>query len=388
MSYNTPSAQDDMFNFKVGPLVIGTFLGALALVSVSGVPSRILYQLSELADVTEAVLAIDDQGSGWPECNGWATNPNYDKHACRTKALQRANAKYPSYGNKTFYDMGLPLPPSGNVNSTQGGTDQQWHDWGLWSNWNTSPIPSGHFLSNGTSCGIGPSAKGCVPSTPTPTATNTPTPTATPTATPTVTPTPTKKVTPTPTPTATNTPTPTATPTATPTVTPTPTTTNTPTPTPTGTLTPTPTATNTPVPDKSACTGLSASPTSGTVPLTVRFVASGFDNHGDIQEYEFDFGDSSDNQPQVWRQKDPEAAHRYENSGSFIATVRVKDSRGQWQGGNSECRVEINVSGQPQVLGKSTAKGLPETGAPAAAGALLLTLTGTGVALVRRFRLV
>ncbi|MFC1649620.1 PKD domain-containing protein [Patescibacteria group bacterium] len=202
--------------------------------------------------------------------------------------------------------------------------------------------------------------------TPTPTATATPTPTITPTATPT--------------PTATGTPTPTPTGT----VTPTPTATNTPTPT----VTNTPTPTNTPVPDESACTGLSASPTSGATPLTVRFTASGFDNHGDIQEYEFDYGDSSDDQPQVWRQNEAEAAHRYEHAGSYIATVRVKDSRGHWRGGNSECRVEITVTGKPQVLGKSTAKGLPATGAPVAAGAVLLSLAGSGVALIRRFKLV
>jgi len=153
--------------------------------------------------------------SGWPECNGWETNPNYNKHACREKALGRARTKFTGFGDKSFYDMGLPLPPSGNINSTEGGTDQQWYNWGLWSQWNTNPVPGGHFLSHGTSCGIGPNAKECTPpATPTPTATVTPTPTAT--VTPTITPTITPTVTLTPTPTATVTPTPTATVTPTP----------------------------------------------------------------------------------------------------------------------------------------------------------------------------
>ncbi len=370
-------------------LLAGSLLGVLAVLYVSGLPSEFFYALSGATAVTPSVLAVNDQDSGWAECNGWATNPNYNKIPCRVKALKRADNGIADKDKMSgdFYDHGLPLPPSGDKNSPNGGTDQQWYNWGMTE---TTPVD---FLSHGTSCGLGPNASPCKPTnTPTPTATNTPTPTATvtPTVTPTITvtstPTPTKPATPTPT--KTPTPTLTGTPTPTLTATPTPTTTVTPTATPTVTNSPTPTVTATPVPSESSCTGLSASPTSGSIPLTVRFTASGFDNRGNIQQYEFDFGDSSDGQPQVWRQDGSEASHRYENAGSYIATVRVKDSRGQWQGGNSECRVEITVTGKPQVLGKSTAKGLPETGTPLTAGVVIVSLAGAGIALVRHFRLV
>lgn len=132
--------------------------------------------LTVLTIQTANAAPTNDQDSGWPECNGWLS-AGYDKYACRTKALQRAN-------NLKLYDHGMPLPPSGSKTATHGGTDKQWYDWGGIS-------PKGiHFLSEGTQCGIGPSV--CQPKpTPTPTKVPTPTPTKVPTPTPTKTPTPT-----------------------------------------------------------------------------------------------------------------------------------------------------------------------------------------------------
>jgi len=175
--------------------------------------------------------------------------------------------------------------------------------------------------------------------------------------------------------------------------TPTPTITITPTVTPTVTITPTvtPTTTITPTPhheDESRCVGLSASPTEGTAPLTVKFTGSGYDKNGDIKEYEFDFGDTSDWQPQVWNTTDSEAAHRYENPGTYTAHLKVKDQGGQWRNGNDDCKKEIKVTKEPQVLAASAPKGLPETGLPE------MVLFGSfaggplGVFIYRRFKLV
>lgn len=176
---------------------------------------------------------------------------------------------------------------------------------------------------------------------------------------------------------------------------PSPTPTPTGTPTPTSTITPTPTVTPTPTPhdhddddDEPHCSGLSASPSSGSSPLTVHFTGSGFDPNGDILEYEFDFGDASGFQPQIWKTEDSEAAHRYENAGSYIATLRVKDQGGRWRDGGDDCRIEIIVDGVPQVLSASTAKGLPATGTGLNIAVGIL-LTGTiGRFLYKRFRLV
>lgn len=164
---------------------------------------------------------INDQGSGWDECNGW-TDPRYRDNTgepiplekpgnfvgglipCRNRALE-----YAQTGN--YYNSGLPLPPSGDKNSATPGTDQEWYNWGLTK-------PSGRkFLSEGTSCGIGPNAEGCQP-IPTNTPTNTPKPSATPTSTPRPSATPTS--TPKPSATPTNTPKPTVTVTIKPSVTP------------------------------------------------------------------------------------------------------------------------------------------------------------------------
>lgn len=160
----------------------------------------------------------------------------------------------------------------------------------------------------------------------------------------------------------------------------------TPTPTPGVTQTPTPTPTPTPgpEPEQPRCTGLSASPTEGTAPLTVKFVGSGFDKNGPILEYEFDFGDASGGQPQVWRQKESEAAHRYENPGTFIASLKVKDQGGTWRDGSGDCRKTITVRSQPQVLSAVLPAQLPSAGAGVAS---VLGLVPLGIYLFRRFKI-
>ena len=159
------------------------------------------------------------------------------------------------------------------------------------------------------------------------------------------------------------------------------------TPTPTITSTPTPTVTPTPKPDddKPRCVGLSASPTEGNAPLTVRFTGSGFDKNGPILEYEFDFGDASGNQPQVWRQKESEAAHKYEYPGTYIASLKVKDQGGTWRDGNDDCKVTITVKSTPKVLSTSIADELPSAGVSVLALAGILPL---GYYLYKRFKLV
>jgi len=165
-------------------------------------------------------------------------------------------------------------------------------------------------------------------------------------------------------------------------------------PTPTPTLTPTPTPTSTPTPTptpgdepESSCSALSASPSEGTAPLTIRFNGSGFDEDGKIKKYRFDFGDASGGQPQVWEQEGSEAFHRYEHAGTFKATLSVQDSRNNWRDGSNSCRIEIKVSDKPKVL-TATVTSLPKTGAPLSIMLVLTTLSGTGAYLYKRFRLV
>ena len=155
------------------------------------------------------------------------------------------------------------------------------------------------------------------------------------------------------------------------------------TPSPTPSATPTATPTSSPDNHSSQCVLLSASTTSGTEDLTVEFKANGYDTAGYVQEYQFDFGDSSSG-PQIVTQTGSSATHRYDNPGNYTARLQVKDSRGAWKT-SSKCEVNINVLNRPQVLGTSTVKELPKTGPREVvifAGTLLSII---GYAVYRRF---
>lgn len=114
--------------------------------------------------------------SCWEECNGWQ-NAGYNASECRKRALRRALNGSGKTGGQPYYNFGLPDPPSGikdpNAPGATNGPDQAWYGWGM------SPT-SEHFLSHGTSCGLGPAACSQPTNTPTPTNTVTPTPTGTP----------------------------------------------------------------------------------------------------------------------------------------------------------------------------------------------------------------
>ncbi len=166
--------------------------------SVLLVLSILVVQVSSLILNNKSVSAqVDDQGSGWAVCNGWATDPEYNKVDCRAWALDRARGQGREGSTTDFYELGLPLPPSGIKDPSEPGAtdgpDQAWYNWG------NTVIPDRTFLSEGTSCGMGPSI--CTPptSTPSDTPTSTPTNTVTPSVTPSFTPTPTMTLTPTPT---------------------------------------------------------------------------------------------------------------------------------------------------------------------------------------------
>lgn len=112
----------------------------------------------------------------------------------------------------------------------------------------------------------------------------------------------------------------------------------------------------------SGCTILTALPTSGNAPLNVDFIAQAFDTKGAIQMYEFDFGDGSGGQLKIIRQKSSMATHRYNNAGSYTATVRAQDSQGKWLT-SLDCQKLINVGGK--TLGATAAPAtttLPKTG--------------------------
>ena len=136
----------------------------------------------------------------------------------------------------------------------------------------------------------------------------------------------------------------------------------------------------------SRCLDLVASSTDGTAPFSITFTGTGEDTDGSIQEYEFNFGDTSNGQNQLTRTTSNQASHTYNNAGTFIASLLVKDSRGNWVGGNGDdCKVQLTSHNQPTVLAAETPKTLPKTGAEAAL--VIPTLGAAGYYLYRKFKL-
>jgi PKD repeat protein len=77
-----------------------------------------------------------------------------------------------------------------------------------------------------------------------------------------------------------------------------------------------------PPPGQPPTAALTATPTSGTVPLTTSLSATGStDTDGSIVSYEWTFGDGSTG-------NGPTVTHTYSNVGSYTATVKVTDSSG------------------------------------------------------------
>lgn len=105
------------------------------------------------------------------------------------------------------------------------------------------------------------------------------------------------------------------------------------------------------------CTGLSASPTSGTQPVTVHFVGSGTDPDGPIQKFEFTYGDGKTQQIEkdVGNSGSVEIDHTYTVSGSFVASLRIQDNNGVWSDPTDKCSVILTTSGGPTVTPSPTA---------------------------------
>ncbi len=100
-------------------------------------------------------------------------------------------------------------------------------------------------------------------------------------------------------------------------------------------------AANPPSPNNPPVVSLSADPQSGYAPLTVNFTASAYDPDGnEITEYEWDFdGDGYADLTTT----EPQASWIYYFPGSYLATVKAYDSRGDW--GNDS--IYIMVSEEP-----------------------------------------
>ncbi len=103
--------------------------------------------------------------------------------------------------------------------------------------------------------------------------------------------------------------------------------------------TPTPTPKPTPTPiHKSSCEDLQITGGNNkSVPAKVTLLAKASDSKGDIQKYQYYFGDG-----QKVETPDREVTHEYEASGKFMATVYAQDSTGKWITSN-RCEALVTV---------------------------------------------
>lgn len=106
-------------------------------------------------------------------------------------------------------------------------------------------------------------------------------------------------------------------------------------------------------------------------PTTVSFTLSGYDNKGGIQNYKMDFGNGI-----VKETTGNTFEQRYDRSGTYTVTGWVKDSQGNWKGGDGSCKQYVYVNTKPLT-------NQPKTGTPAGFTATALGAGVVGLVLLK-----
>lgn len=109
-------------------------------------------------------------------------------------------------------------------------------------------------------------------------------------------------------------------------------------------------------------------------PSNVEFKVTGYDNKGGIQKYKLDFGND------VVKESDGQNfEQRYEKAGTYTVRAYIKDSEGNWRGGEDSCKRNVYINTKP--LSKQ-----PETGTPTSLTLLGITsgVAGVGLRLAKK----
>lgn len=109
----------------------------------------------------------------------------------------------------------------------------------------------------------------------------------------------------------------------------------------------TPTATPTPKNVVPTCLGLSVSPLIGKTPLELTLSCAGVDGNNDITAAEFGLGGNYANktvEKGVGQYGTIVTTMRYDKSGSYVVTCRVRDNNNEWSNIPSNCSNTVNVS--------------------------------------------
>jgi hypothetical protein len=132
--------------------------------------------------------------------------------------------------------------------------------------------------------------------------------------------------------------------------------------------TPIPTPAPTPKSATLACTRLTANIYRGEGPLEVRFTGLGAATGDTIEEWIYDFGDTT-----VAKRATGSVIHVYQNPGKFIVHLQIRGKSGKVTEKNPHCRVEVTVDPKPAAyIKKKSALNLTQnivaTEKPAEAG--------------------
>jgi hypothetical protein len=109
-------------------------------------------------------------------------------------------------------------------------------------------------------------------------------------------------------------------------------------------------------------------------PATIGFRVTGYDNKGNLQQYKLDFGNG------VNKESNGETFEQhYDKAGTYTVKAYVKDSQGNWRGGEGNCKRNVYISTKPLTS-------QPKTGTPTLVTAVSLAsgAVGAGLYLAQR----
>jgi hypothetical protein len=91
----------------------------------------------------------------------------------------------------------------------------------------------------------------------------------------------------------------------------------------------------------------------GKAPSLVKFIVTGYDNKGGIQDYRLDFGNG------ITKEGDGRTfEQRYDKQGTYEVKAFIKNSNGEWVGGADTCRRTMTI-GSMQPLRRQPSTGTP-----------------------------
>lgn len=142
-----------------------------------------------------------------------------------------------------------------------------------------------------------------------------------------------------------------------------------------------PLATSTPTPIQ-ACQYLGVSATTGNTPFTAKFTVQGT-AVGANRSYIFDFGEG-----QTITQKETVVSHTYQKAGNYTAKLQVVDKDGKIIIGDCSKTITATTKVEVKVSPTPVTSSLPKTGPESFLLLLIAPISGLGMWLYKRFKLI